>query len=48
MELRARVSSERRDEIQAHAAACGESINTFINRAIREAMEKDNEERAGE
>lgn len=41
VELRARVSPERRDEIQAHAAAHGESVNAFINRAIQEAMERD-------
>lgn len=30
-------------EIQAHAADMGESANAFINRAIREAMERDKE-----
>lgn len=29
-------------DIQAHAAAQGESVNGFINRAIQEAMERDN------
>ena len=29
------------DTIKAHAAAQGESVNGFINRAIREAMERD-------
>lgn len=43
-----RVSLERRDEIQAHAAAHGESVNAFINRAIQEAMERDNERRQTE
>lgn len=43
VELRARVSPEKRDEIQAHAAACGESVNSFINRAIWETMERDKE-----
>ncbi len=28
--------------VQAHATAQGESINRFINRAIQEAMERDN------
>ncbi len=41
VELRARVSFERRREIQAHAEAHGESVNGFINRAIQEAMERD-------
>ena len=43
VELRARVSFEQRDEIQAHAAAHGESVNAFINRAIRETMEREKE-----
>lgn len=28
-------------EIQAHADQCGESINAFVNRAIRETMQRD-------
>ncbi len=47
VELRARVSLERREEIQAHAAAQGESVNAFINRAIQETMERDNKKEAG-
>ena len=31
----------RLDIIKAHAAACGESVNGFINRAISETMERD-------
>ena len=31
----------RREVIQTHAAAQGESVNAFINRAIMEAMERD-------
>jgi len=42
VELRARVSLERREEIQTHAEARGESINAFINRAIQETMKRDN------
>lgn len=38
-----RATKELRDNIQAHAAACGESVNEFINRAIQEAMERDME-----
>ena len=30
-----------REAIKAHAAARGESVNAFITRAIREAMERD-------
>ena len=40
--LRAIVSQEDRDVIQAHAQARGESVNGFIKRAISEAMERDN------
>ena len=32
----------RKEEIKAHAAAKGESVNAFINRAITETMERDN------
>lgn len=31
----------RKDTVQAHAAARGESVNGFINRAISETMERD-------
>lgn len=37
----------RKDIIQAHAEAHGESVNGFINRAISEAMERDNMKEAG-
>ena len=36
-----RMPKGRKDEIKAHADAQGESVNGFINRAIREAMERD-------
>lgn len=32
----------RKDVVQAHAEARGESVNGFINRAISEAIERDN------
>ncbi len=35
------VSKGKKDTIQVHAAAQGESVNGFINRAIDEAMERD-------
>lgn len=35
----------QKDEIQAHAAAQGESVNAFINRAISEAMEREKADR---
>ncbi len=31
----------KKDTVQAHAAARGESVNGFINRAISETMERD-------
>ena len=31
-----------KEELKAHAAAQGESVNAFINRAITEAIERDN------
>lgn len=39
-----RVKKGKKDEIQAHADARGVSINSFINRAIDETMERDSEE----
>lgn len=32
----------KKDIIQAHSEALGESVNGFINRAIKETMERDN------
>lgn len=32
----------RKEKIQAHCEARGESVNGFINRAIDETMERDN------
>lgn len=34
----------RKDIIKDHAEAHGESLNSFINRAITETMERDNQE----
>ena len=36
------VPKGKKDVIKAHVAARGESVNAFINRAIEEAMERDN------
>lgn len=38
------VPKGRKAEIQAHAAAQGESVNAFIGRAIQETMERDKKE----
>lgn len=35
------VPKGKKDTIKSHAAAQGESVNGFINRAIDEAMERD-------
>lgn len=39
------VPKGKKDTVQAHATAQGESVNGFINRAIDEAMERDGLER---
>ena len=36
------VPKGQKDAIKAHAEACSESVNGFINRAIDETMERDN------
>lgn len=38
-----RMTLQNRESVQAHAAARGESVNAFINRAIRNQIERDNE-----
>lgn len=35
------VDKGQKDVIKAHAEACGESVNAFINRAITETMLRD-------
>ncbi len=40
-EIKVRTEKGRKVEIQAHAAAQGESVNGFIGRAISETMERD-------
>lgn len=37
------VPKGKKEEIKTHAAAWGESVNGFVNRAIDEAVERDNE-----
>ena len=41
--LRIVVKKGQKDVIQAHAVAMGESINGFVNRAISEQMQRDQE-----
>ena len=40
---RVRMERERYDLVQAHAESKGESVNGFINRAIKETMEREKE-----
>ena len=35
----------KKEEVQGHAAQRGESVNSFINRAINETIERDNADR---
>lgn len=35
------VGKGQKDELKAHAEATGESLNAFINRAIKETLERD-------
>lgn len=43
VEVKVRMTPEKRSIIQEHAAGRGESATTFINRAIDEAMKRDGE-----
>lgn len=43
-EMRVRVPIGRKADYQAHAKAKGESLNSFIIRAMDEAIERDNNE----
>lgn len=36
-----RVSSEEKEAIEAFAEEIGESVNTFVRRALKEAMERE-------
>lgn len=40
-EIKVRVSKGCKELIQDHVSITGESVNAFINRAIKEAMERD-------
>lgn len=41
-DLRVRVPKGKKEIVSTHAAAHGESVNGFINRAIDDTMERDN------
>ena len=38
-----RVAKGKKEQIQNHAAVHGESLSAFINRAVDEAIERDNQ-----
>ena len=40
-EVKLRMPKGKKDVIQAHAAQQGEYVNAYINRAIDEAMQRD-------
>lgn len=40
-DIRLRVAKGKKEVIKSHAQAKGESVNSFINRAIDETMEND-------
>jgi len=42
-EIKFRVPKGKKEIIQQHAADQEESLNAFINRAVDEAMERDNQ-----
>lgn len=48
VEIKVRMTPERRLEVQTHAKAQNESATTFINRAISETMERDQVEKCFE
>lgn len=43
VEIKVRVTPEKRSIIQEHATSMGESATAFLNRAIDEAMKRDKE-----
>lgn len=47
-DIKVRVPKGRREEIKAHAEQQGESLNSFIIRAIDETIERDENKKIGE
>lgn len=43
VEIKFRATKDKRETIQTHAASSDGSLNKFINRAIDETIERDNE-----
>lgn len=46
VEVKVRMTPEHRSVVQDHAASMGESATAFINRAIDEAMTRDQEKKS--
>lgn len=46
VEVKVRMTPERRSVVQDHAASMGESATAFINRAIDETMTHDQEKKS--
>lgn len=46
VEVKVRMTPERRSVVQDHAASMGESATSFINRAIDETMTRDQEKKS--
>lgn len=42
VEIKVRMTADKRSIVQEHAASMGESATAFINRAIDETMKRDN------
>lgn len=42
-EIKTRVAKGQKQIIQSHATERGESLNGFVNRAIAETMQRDNQ-----
>lgn len=40
-----RMPKGKKDKIKAHAESRGESVNSFINRAVDETIERDGEDK---
>lgn len=43
-ELKVRMPKGKKDEIKSHAEKHGESLNSFVNRAIDETIKRDSKE----
>lgn len=43
-EIKVRTEKGKKDQIKTHAESHGESVNAFINRAIDETIERDQDE----